>query len=121
MVYVRPILRSSQLAVSRKIPNPSLLAELPGLEFFIDFFFFTFLLIETFFNFLGPAQYPIVGNLPSYWLGKYDRFRYQKVLQTLYREYGPVVKENFGDRTIVHVFDPEDIKTVSCLSQFEVV
>ena len=114
MVYVRPILRSSQLAVSRKIPNPSLLAELPGLEFFSAIFFSHFYSSKLFFIFLGPAQYPIVGNLPSYWLGKYDRFRYQKVLQSLYREYGPVVKENFGDRTIVHVFDPEDIKTVSC-------
>ena len=24
-----------------------------------------------------------------------------------------MVKENFGDRTIVHIFEPEDIKTVS--------
>lgn len=62
----------------------------------------------------GPQQYPIVGSLPSYWSGKYDRLSYHKVLNLLYQEYGPVVKENFGDRTIVHVFEPEDIKIVSC-------
>ena len=53
-----------------------------------------------------------MGTLPSYWTGKYDKLRYNKVLNLLYKEYGPVVKENFGDRTIVHVFEPEDIKTV---------
>ena len=115
MVYLRPILRSSQLAVSRKIPNPNLLAEVPGSWFSKKKDFHIFYLSKLFSIFLGPAQYPIVGSLPSYWLGKYDRFRYQKVLQSLHREYGPVVKENFGDRTIVHVFDPEDIKTVSWL------
>jgi hypothetical protein len=60
----------------------------------------------------GPQQYPIIGSLPSYWSGKYDRFKYQKVLHSLNQEYGPVVKETFGDKTIVHVFHPEDIKTV---------
>ncbi len=31
----------------------------------------------------------------------------------MYRQYGPVVKEQIGwDKTIVHVFEPEDIKTV---------
>jgi hypothetical protein len=66
-----------------------------------------------------------VGSLPSYWFGKYEKFRYNKVLNSLYKEYGPVVKENFGDRTVVHVFEPEDIKTVistflnfSCCDRF---
>ena len=59
----------------------------------------------------GPQQYPIVGTLPSYWT-KYDKLRYNKVLSQLYKEYGPVVKEKFGDKTIVHIFEPEDIKTV---------
>nr|AKH03532.1 cytochrome P450 44D2 [Paracyclopina nana] len=66
-------------------------------------------------NVPGPQQYPVIGTLPSYWTGKYDRFRYNKVLKQLYEEYGPVVKENFGDRTIVHVFNPDDIKTVYSL------
>ena len=30
----------------------------------------------------------------------------------MYRRYGPLVKENIGGKVIVHVFDPEDIKTV---------
>ena len=90
MVNLRPILRASAVITNqRQLPNPNLLSELPG-----------------------PPQYPIIGNLPSYWSGKYDKFRYQKVLFSLFQEYGPIVKENFGDRTIVHVFDPEDIKNV---------
>ena len=32
------------------------------------------------------------------------------VLLDMYREYGPLVKENIGGKIIVHVFDPEDIK-----------
>ncbi len=63
-------------------------------------------------NIPGPRQYPVVGTLPSYWTGKYDKWRYNKVLTSLYQEYGPVVKENFGDRTVVHIFDPDDIKQV---------
>ena len=90
MVNLRPILRASAVITNQRLPNPNLLSELPG-----------------------PPQYPIIGTLPTYWSGKYDRFRYQKVLFSLFQEYGPIVKENFGDRTIVHVFDPEDIKNVS--------
>ena len=30
----------------------------------------------------------------------------------MYCKYGPLVKENIGGKIIVHVFDPEDIKTV---------
>ena len=76
--------------------------------------YFVYNLLPIFIIFhIGPRQFPIIGTLPSYWLGnKYDRFRYQKVLLSLYKEYGPIVKENFGDRNLVHVFDPEDIKTV---------
>ena len=33
----------------------------------------------------GPPQYPIVGSLPSYWFGKYEKFRYNKVLNSLYK------------------------------------
>lgn len=60
----------------------------------------------------GPPQYPIVGTLPSYWAGKYDKLKYHRVLNSLYQEYGPVVRENIADKTLVHVFEPEDIKTV---------
>lgn len=30
----------------------------------------------------------------------------------MYNRYGPLVKEKIGGKYIVHVFDPEDIKTV---------
>lgn len=60
----------------------------------------------------GPSCYPVVGTLPSYWSGKYEKYKYHRVLNQLHQEYGPLVKENFGGRTIVHVFQPEDIKTV---------
>ena len=60
----------------------------------------------------GPPQYPIVGTLPSYWTGKYDKLKYHRVLNALYQEYGPVVRENIADKTLIHVFEPEDIKTV---------
>ena len=73
MVNLRPILRASAVITNQRLPNPNLLSELPG-----------------------PPQYPIIGTLPTYWSGKYDRFRYQKVLFSLFQEYGPIVKENFG-------------------------
>ena len=30
----------------------------------------------------------------------------------MYQRYGPVVREKIGGKNIIHVFDPEDIKTV---------
>ena len=30
----------------------------------------------------------------------------------LHQKYGPVVREVFGTQTVVHLFDPNDIKTV---------
>ena len=38
--------------------------------------------------------------------------RYHEVLVDLHKEFGPLVRENFGTKTIVHVFDLDDIKTV---------
>ena len=60
----------------------------------------------------GPRLYPVVGNLFQYVLGPFDRSKYHEALSQLYRKYGPVVKEDIGGRTVVHVFEPEDIKTV---------
>lgn len=60
----------------------------------------------------GPPLYPVVGNLPQYIFGPFDRLKYQHALESLHKEYGSLVKENLGGRTIIHVFDPEDIKTV---------
>ena len=30
----------------------------------------------------------------------------------MFRQHGPLVRENIGGKTVVHVFDPEDIKNV---------
>ncbi|CAG7828568.1 unnamed protein product [Allacma fusca] len=60
----------------------------------------------------GPVSLPFVGNTYLYKLGIYSVFQYHKVLQTLHAKYGPVVREKIGNRTIVHVFDPDDVKTV---------
>lgn len=38
--------------------------------------------------------------------------RYHKVLQQLNNQYGPLVKQQLGSETLVHVFDPDDAKTV---------
>lgn len=59
----------------------------------------------------GPKLYPLVGNLTQYMFGPFDRLKYQHALESLHKEYGPIVKENLGGREIVHVFEPEDIKT----------
>ena len=44
--------------------------------------------------------------------GVYDMSRYHEVLRSMYQQYGPVVRENFGFDTIVHVFDTEMAKYV---------
>jgi hypothetical protein len=62
----------------------------------------------------GPMLYPIVGNLHQYVFGPFNKFKYHEALAQLHKEYGPLVKENIGGRVIVHVFDTEDIKTVTC-------
>jgi Cytochrome P450 len=38
--------------------------------------------------------------------------QYHKVLQQLNNQYGPLVKQQLGSETVVHVFDPDDVKTV---------
>ena len=37
---------------------------------------------------------------------------YHENLRELYEEYGPVVKEDQGSNTIIHIFRPEDIDAV---------
>lgn len=54
----------------------------------------------------------LLSSLHQYIFGPFDRLKYHEALKTLYRTYGPLVKENLGGRVIVHVFQPEDIKTV---------
>jgi hypothetical protein len=45
-------------------------------------------------------------------LGKYKIYRYHKVLEDLYKKYGCLVRQDLGTRTVIHIFDPEDIRTV---------
>ena len=59
----------------------------------------------------GPKLYPLVGNLAQYIFGPFDRLKYQHALESLNKEYGPIAKQNLGGREIIHVFEPEDIKT----------
>ncbi|XP_033758347.1 probable cytochrome P450 CYP44 [Pecten maximus] len=43
---------------------------------------------------------------------KYDISGYQAVLESRWKEYGPVVKETIGRNTTVRLFDPDDVQTV---------
>ena len=62
----------------------------------------------------------MIGNLHQYMIGPFDKFKYHEALKNLRQTYGPVVKENLGGKVIVHVFDPEDIKTVRVALNSEV-
>lgn len=45
--------------------------------------------------------------------GIYDWTQYHKVLCQLHEEYGPIVREDLGPYyTVIHVFDPDDARTV---------
>ena len=44
--------------------------------------------------------------------GNYKKTEYHVALLDMYQRYGPVVREKIGGKNIIHVFDPEDIKTV---------
>ena len=62
----------------------------------------------------GPKVYPLIGSLGSYMFGPYNRLKYHEALADMHRQFGPIVKEQIGpEKEVVHVFDPEDIKTVS--------
>jgi hypothetical protein len=37
---------------------------------------------------------------------------YHNVLRELHAKYGPVVREDIGSDTVIHVFDPDDVKVV---------
>ena len=60
----------------------------------------------------GPAIYPLIGNAYQYILGTFDKEKYHEALKSLHQQYGPVVRQKIGGKFVVHVFDPEDIKTV---------
>ncbi|KAF2359025.1 Cytochrome P450 [Trinorchestia longiramus] len=57
----------------------------------------------------GPKRFPLVGSLLSYKLGLKKEDYYHEYLQQLYENYGPVVREDLGPLTVIHIFDPKDI------------
>ncbi len=63
----------------------------------------------------GPKEYPVIGTLHSYMFGPFVRLKYHEALKMMRQTYGSIVKENLGGKVIIHVFDPEDIKTVSAI------
>ncbi|XP_043201861.1 probable cytochrome P450 CYP44 [Amphibalanus amphitrite] len=60
----------------------------------------------------GPRRLPGIGSLWLYKTGRYDMARYHEVLQSMYHQYGPVVREDFGPDTVIHVFDSDMAKQV---------
>ena len=63
----------------------------------------------------------LVGSLLQYKLGVLDHTKYHKVLHHLNQLYGPLVREKFGNKTRVHVFNLDDIKEVNimCKTHFQ--
>ena len=60
----------------------------------------------------GPPSLPLFGSSLLYRFGGRSKTEYHLALLDMYRQYGPIVRENIGGTTIVHVFHPEDIKSV---------
>ena len=63
----------------------------------------------------GPKVFPIIGSTYKYFrfIGQWEKTQYHAALSDLFNEYGPICKQQFGpNKTIVHVFDLEDIKTI---------
>ena len=67
--------------------------------------------LKSFKDIPGPFRLPYIGSLLHYKLGILDYTKYHEVLHHFYQKYGPLVKEKLGNETIVHVFDPDDIKS----------
>ncbi|KAA0185220.1 Cytochrome P450 CYP3219A1, partial [Hyalella azteca] len=60
----------------------------------------------------GPPCLPLLGSLLPYKLGIKKLDYYHEYLRGLYEKYGPVVREDLGPTTIVHIFDPMDIDKI---------
>ena len=60
----------------------------------------------------GPTSLPLVGSALLYRFGERSKTEYHLALLDMYRQFGPIVRENIGGTTIVHVFHLEDIKSV---------
>ena len=92
-------------------------------------------MMKPFTSIPGPKCYPLIGSVGNYLFGPYNRsvqtypcvydsklrikgnifrLKYHEALASMYKQFGPIVIEKIGtDKDIVHVFDPDDIKTVS--------
>lgn len=60
----------------------------------------------------GPVSFPLIGTAWTYKTGVYRVHQYHEVLRALFHKYGPVVRERLAGTTIVHLFDPDDVKLV---------
>ncbi|KAG8236839.1 hypothetical protein J437_LFUL017123, partial [Ladona fulva] len=68
--------------------------------------------VKPFSEIPGPFRIPLLGNLYLYKLGIYDVTKYQLVLKRLHEEFGPIVRQDIGLKTVIHLFDPESVKIV---------
>ena len=57
----------------------------------------------------GPPSLPLVGSSLLYRFGRRDKTEYHLALLDMYREYGPVVREDIGGRTIGRSGDSEEV------------
>ncbi|OWF53030.1 cytochrome P450 CYP44 [Mizuhopecten yessoensis] len=62
----------------------------------------------------GPKGLPFIGTLMQYTgpFRKYDTMHYQAVLESRWKQYGPIVKETIGNHTAVRLFDPDFVQTI---------
>jgi len=68
--------------------------------------------IKAFSEIPGPKCFPLIGSAYQYRFGNFKKTEYHLALMDMFKTYGPIVKENLGGKEIVHVFDPDDMKTV---------
>ncbi|XP_055935438.1 cytochrome P450 302a1, mitochondrial-like [Argiope bruennichi] len=71
--------------------------------------------VKSFEEMPGPKPLPFIGNLWRYFpvVGSYSFERLHRTYQKFYEEFGPIVREKvFGERTLVHVFHPDDMMRV---------
>lgn len=63
----------------------------------------------------GPKGLPFLGTLLEYRKGPFQKFnidRFQDAIRSRYEEYGDIMKETIAGATVVHLFNPDYIRTV---------